>query len=106
MKILLDECITKRIKPFLSEFEILTVNDMGWSGVKNGQLMKLCIENKFDILLTIDKNLRFQQNLQNYNIAIVILDTQSSKKEDIIGLLPKFRLKINEFQKHNYYIIE
>ena len=106
MKVLLDECITKKVKPFLSEFEIFTVNEMGWSGVKNGQLMKLCIENNFDILLTIDKNLRFQQNLQNYNITIIILDTKSSKKEDIISLLPKFKLEINEFQKYNYYIIK
>ena len=62
MKILLDECVTKRLKPYLTEFEIFTVSEMKWNGVKNGKLMALCIESKFDLILTIDKNLMFQQN--------------------------------------------
>ena len=57
MKILLDECVTKRLKSHLPEFEVYTVREMGWGGIKNGKLMDLCVENNFEILLTIDKNL-------------------------------------------------
>jgi predicted nuclease of predicted toxin-antitoxin system len=63
MKILLDECVTKRLKKYLEEFEVSTVRELALSGIKNGKLMNYCVENKFDILLTIDKNLMYQQNL-------------------------------------------
>lgn len=72
MKILLDECITKRIKNKLFEFEVSTVFEMGWKGLKNASLMKIAIENNFDIFLTIDKNIEYQQNLKNYQIFVVI----------------------------------
>ncbi|OYU95374.1 MAG: hypothetical protein CFE21_09495 [Bacteroidetes bacterium B1(2017)] len=57
MKILLDECVTKRLKIHLNEFDVYTVNELNLSGIKNGKLMTYCTENGFDILLTIDKNL-------------------------------------------------
>ena len=60
MKILLDECVTKRLKPYLVEFEVFTVSQMKWNGIKNGKLMALCVDNNFDLLLTIDKSLMFQ----------------------------------------------
>ena len=60
MKILLDECVTKRLKIYLEEFEVFTVSELELSGIKNGKLMTYCSENNFDILLTIDKNLMFQ----------------------------------------------
>lgn len=60
MKILLDECLTIRLKSNLTEYLISTVFEMGWSGLKNGNLMKVAIENSFDIFLTIDKNIEYQ----------------------------------------------
>ena len=61
MKVLLDECVTKRLKPYLAGFEVFTISEMKWNGVENGELMALCVDNNFDVLLTIDKNLMFQQ---------------------------------------------
>ena len=57
MKILLDECVTKHLKLYLADFDVYTVREMQWSGIKNGKLMSLCVEHGFDVLLTIDKNL-------------------------------------------------
>jgi len=57
MKILLDECISRRLKKYLEAFEVYTVVELNLSGIKNGMLLKFCVENNFDILLTIDKNL-------------------------------------------------
>ena len=105
MKILLDECVTKHIKPYLSDYEIYTVREMEWSGIKNGKLMQLCVEHSFDILLTIDKNLQYQQNLDRYPVVIVVLNSFTSKVDDLVVLLPSFRVQLQDFQKHRAYVI-
>lgn len=105
MKILLDECVTKHIKPYLSDYEIYTIREMEWSGIKNGKLMQLCVEHSFDILLTIDKNLQYQQNLDRYPVVIVVLNSFTSKVDDLVVLLPLFRVQLQDFQKHKAYVI-
>jgi predicted nuclease of predicted toxin-antitoxin system len=106
MKILLDECVTKRLKKHLEEFEVFTVRELELSGIKNGRLMSYCVENNFDILLTIDKNLMFQQNLGAYPITIVVLNSLTSKIEELVTFLPSFKSQINKLQKHQAYIID
>jgi predicted nuclease of predicted toxin-antitoxin system len=106
MKILLDECVTKRLKKYLEEFEVFTVTELGLSGIKNGKLMTYCVENKFDILLTIDKNLMHQQNLDKYPVTIVILNCFTSKIEELITFLLSFKLQADSLQKHKAYIID
>ncbi len=106
MKILLDECITKHILKYLSEFEVYSVRYLGIGGIKNGKLMSYCHENNFDILLTIDKNLMFQQNLDLYNVTIVVFDCETSKIEELVRFLPSFKEKLNSFKKHKAYILE
>lgn len=106
MKILLDECITKRLKPFLQEFEVFTVSEMKWNGIKNGKLMSLCIDNNFNLLLTIDKNLLFQQNLNNYNLSIVVLNSLTSKIDELILFMPSFKSQIDKFRTNKAYIVE
>lgn len=106
MKILLDECVTKRLKNYLEEFEVFTVRESGWSGNRNGKLMELCVANGFDIVLTIDKNLMFQQNLDKFSITIVVLNSTTSKIESLITFLPSFKEQVNTFLKFRAYIIE
>lgn len=106
MKILLDECITKRLKKYLAEYEVLTVRELNLSGIKNGKLINYCVENNFDVLLTIDKNLMFQQNLDQYPLTIVVLNCQTSKIEELITFLPSFKSQVGKFQKLKAYIIE
>lgn len=103
---MLDECVTKRLKPHLQEFEVFTVPEMNWNGIKNGRLMSLCIENKFDLILTIDKNMMFQQNLDKYSLSIVVLNSLTSKLEELILFMVSFKLQIKKFEKHKAYIIE
>lgn len=105
MKILLDECITKHLKPHLSDYEVFTVRQMRWGGIKNGKLMTLCVEYGFDILLTIDKNLQFQQNLDLYPVTVVILNSFSSKVEELVRFMPSFRAQIDSFDKYRAYLI-
>jgi len=74
MKILLDECTPRLLKLLLTEFEISTVQDKGWTGFTNGVLLGLA-EDQFDVFVTTDKNLRFQQNLARKRLAIIQLPT-------------------------------
>jgi hypothetical protein len=106
MKILLDECVTKKLKSYLKEFEIYTVTELGWSGVKNGKLMTLCVENGFEVLLTIDKNLIYQQNLNKYKISIAVINSISSKIEELSLFVPSFKEQVSKFEFHKLYFIE
>ena len=105
MKILFDECVTKKLKKYFFDFEVYTVTEMGWSGVKNGKLMTLCVEYNFDVLLTIDKNLMYQQNLEKYPLSIAVFNCTSSQILDLVPLVDNFKVKVKEFEKHKAYLI-
>ena len=66
MRILLDECIDRHLARSLTGHEVKTVPQMGWAAVKNGALLGLA-EGQFDVFLTVDRNLSFQQNLPRFN---------------------------------------
>ena len=68
--------------------------------------MTYCVENKFDVLLTIDKNLMHQQNLDKYPVTIVVLNCFTSKIEELLTFLPSFKLQADVLQKHKAYIID
>ena len=61
---------------------------MGWAGIKNGQLLALA-EGEFDVFITVERNLSFQQNLSQFNIAIIVLQSQSNRLADLKPLIPK-----------------
>ena len=74
MKILLDECTPHVLKRLLTGFEVTTVQDLGWSGITNGALLQLT-EGQFDVLITSDQNLKYQQNLSGRQLSIIQLPT-------------------------------
>ncbi|MCW5899291.1 MAG: DUF5615 family PIN-like protein [Flavobacteriales bacterium] len=78
MKLLLDENLPKRIKALLSPHEAFTVRDMGWNGRGNGELLRSMKEHGFDVLLTFDKNLRYQQNFKRYDLPVLVLDAEDN----------------------------
>lgn len=85
IKILIDENLPKKIKfRFGHGFEMLTINDMGWNSKKNGELLKLIETEKFDYLLTVDKNIEYQQNLKNISFGLIILDTKDNRYETVL----------------------
>lgn len=88
MKLILDECIDRRLTKEFIGYEIKTVPQMGWAGNKNGKLLAL-IEKEFDIFITVDRNLSFQQNLSQFNIAVVVLQAKSNRLMDLKPLVPK-----------------
>ena len=72
MKVLLDECTPRVVKKRLPAHNISTVQEMGWAGIKNGELLALA-ESQFEVFITTDKNLRYQQNLSQRKLAFVLL---------------------------------
>jgi predicted nuclease of predicted toxin-antitoxin system len=88
MKLLLDECIDRKLARELVGHEVKTVPQMGRAGVKNGQLLALA-EAEFDVFITVDRNLSFQQNLPQFDIAIIILQALSNRLADLKPLVPK-----------------
>ncbi len=74
MNILLDESVPRLIKNFLTEYSVSTVQEMGWCGMKNGALLTVA-EQQFDIFITADQKLRYQQNLKGKQLSIIVLPT-------------------------------
>ena len=95
MKIIIDECVPHIVKKRLPHHQIKTVQELGWSGVKNGELLNL-IEADFDIFVTSDKNLRYQQNLENRKTAILLLP--SNQVPIIENLLPRIDEELEKIQ--------
>ncbi len=95
MRILLDECVPRPLKRELVDYEIRTVVEMGWSGKKNGELLQLMAQEGFTILLTTDQNLRYQQNLQQAGVAVVVLVAPSNRLSDLVLLIPDARNVLN-----------
>jgi predicted nuclease of predicted toxin-antitoxin system len=83
MKLLLDENLHKSIKQLLAEYDVFTVQEMGWASKKNGELLRLMIKNGFDVLITADKNLRHQQNFQQHNVSVILLSVKSLALENL-----------------------
>jgi hypothetical protein len=88
MKILLDECIDRRLSREFLDYEIRTVPQMGWAGIKDGELLLLAAE-KFDVFITVDRNLSFQQNIPQFDIAVIVLQASSNRLTDLKPLAPK-----------------
>lgn len=87
MRVLIDECLPRALKRLLGPHESSTVQEMGWSSRKNGELLSLADE-IFDAFLTIDQGLQAQQNLRGRKIAVVVLEAPSNQIEDLAPLMP------------------
>lgn len=88
MRLLLDECVPKRLKRELLGHETKTVQDMGWAGIKNGALLTLA-DGQFDALLTVDQGIEYQQNPSGLRIGIVVMRAASNDVDDLRPLLPE-----------------
>lgn len=88
MKLLLDECIDRKLAREFVGYEVKTVPQMGWAGVKNGQLLALAAA-EFDVFITVDRNLSFQQKLPDFDIAVVVLQAPSNRLIDLKPLVPE-----------------
>ena len=87
MKVLLDECLPKKLKRKVEAEFVRTVPEAGWASKKNGELLRLA-EASFDVLLTNDQNIEHQQNLKRFDLAFVVLVAQTNDIVDLLPLMP------------------
>jgi predicted nuclease of predicted toxin-antitoxin system len=87
MRILLDHCVDWRLKRFLPAHDVKSAQEMGWDALKNGKLLAEAA-GKFDVILTVDQNIKHQQNVDRLPIAVVVMAAQSNRIEDLQKLIP------------------
>jgi len=87
VRILLDECIDRRFAREIEEHEVFTVPQMGWAGIKNGELLSRA-QAQFDTFITVDRNLAFQLNVPQFTIAVIVLQAPTNRLKDLRPLLP------------------
>ncbi|MBS0365917.1 MAG: DUF5615 family PIN-like protein [Proteobacteria bacterium] len=87
MRILLDECVDRRLAQHIIGHVVATVADQGWTGISNGKLLELA-QTQFDVFVTVDRNLSFQQHLPKFAIAVILLAAKSNRLEDLLAVAP------------------
>lgn len=104
MRILLDECVNRKLRRELTGHDVRTVPEEGWSGIKNGALLTLA-EPLFDVLLTVDRNIPFQQKMQGRQIALVILIATNSRLESLLPVVPELLALLPTVQSGRVYTV-
>ena len=89
MRILIDEGLNWRLGRALTGHYAVSAQRMGWSGIKNGELLVLAEQNQFDVFLTGDRNLAFQQNTTQFRIAVIVLEAEGIQLHHTLPLMPK-----------------
>ena len=87
MRVFLDECVDRRLAKHMTGHEVVTAQQAGWTGVKNGALLRL-VANAFDVFVTADTNLAHQQNLATHDLAIIVLRARTNRLADLLPMVP------------------
>ena len=95
MRILLDEQLPRRLARSLTGHFVRSVQQCGWSGRRNGDLLMRAAADAFDVFVTADQNLSYQQNLPAFSLAVIVLTAQSNAIEDLRPLIPGLLAAVN-----------
>lgn len=98
MKLLLDECIDRRLAKEIEGHEVVTVPQAGWAGILNGELLSLA-QAQFDVFVTVDRNLSFQQHLPQFSIAVIVLQAPTNRLKDLRALVPQLQRMLSDAPK-------
>ncbi len=105
MRILIDECLPRKLKWELPEHTAFTVQEKGWAGMKNGELLTRA-ENEFDVWVTADQNIESQQNLERFDIAVVVLISPRNQLELLLPLMPQLHEVLRNIEPRPIVYIE
>jgi hypothetical protein len=87
MKVFLDGCVDWRLSRELVDHEVRAARDLGWTSIRNGELLALASQ-EFDVFVTVDRNLSFQQNVTALTIAVIVLHAPTNRLADLKPLVP------------------
>lgn len=105
MKLLLDECVDRRLAKSIEGHSVKTVPQMGWQAYKNGVLLKEA-QSKFDVLITVDRNLYFQQSLKNLDIIVLVLCGKTNRLKDLLPLISKIHSTLKKPTPGKIYFLK
>ncbi|HEV8679301.1 MAG TPA: DUF5615 family PIN-like protein [Stellaceae bacterium] len=91
MRILLDEQLPRQLARQIEGHEVRIVQQQGWAGLRNGELLRRAAADRFEVFVTADQNLQFQQNLTGSSLAVIVLVARSNALEDLIPIVPALR---------------
>jgi hypothetical protein len=98
MRVLLDECVPRPLRRHLFGHNVSTVQEMGWADLENGALLMAMTAAGLDVFITVDQNLRYQQNLRAAGVAVVVSVAVSNKLADLEPLVPKLLAALSAIQ--------
>lgn len=90
MRVLLDECVPRKLKRELPDHDVQIVTEVGWSGIKNGPLLRRAAQ-EFDVFLTVDHGVEYQQNLLGLELAIIVMVAATNDIDDLRPLMSRVR---------------
>lgn len=90
MKILIDECLPRKLKAELTDHDVQTIPEVGWAGKKNGELLNL-MSGIYDVFITVDSNMQYQQALAQAKIGFIVLSARNNKLATLIPLMSQVR---------------
>jgi predicted nuclease of predicted toxin-antitoxin system len=105
MKVLVDECVDWRLMRDLPEHTARSVKQLGWEHIDDGELLRLAAA-EFDVFLTVDKDLPYQQNIASFAIAVVILRARTTRLPDLRTLLPRLHLTLAAPKIGEVYVLD
>lgn len=97
MRVLIDNCIPRRLAPHIVGHDVLHVLDLGWGSLKDGELLAAA-DGKFDALVTVDRSLRYQQRIDNRTFGLLVLRVTSNRLQGMLPLVPALIAALNEVQ--------
>lgn len=93
-RLLLDECVPRRLLRHLPGLAVSHVVDEGWAGRRNGDLLRVMVAAGFTVLVTVDRNLVYQQNVAAAGIAVIVLHARGNRTPDLVPLVPALRTAV------------
>jgi predicted nuclease of predicted toxin-antitoxin system len=105
MRVLLDECVTRYLKRDLPGHEVFTVEEAGFKGLKNGRLLRAAA-GQYDALITVDQNLRYQQNLETLPVPVIILSAGRSTYPMLKPLMPQVLEALEKLEAGQVVVIK
>ena len=104
MRILIDECLPRKLKYELPGHEVVTVPEAGWQGMKNGELLRRA-QSAFDVFLTIDRGIMYQQNLARLTLAVISLSASNNRLETLRPLMASVLAALQHIEPGNQITI-
>jgi predicted nuclease of predicted toxin-antitoxin system len=95
VRVLLDEQLPRQLASELTAYEVRTVQQQGWAGLKNGELLQRAAEAGFEVFITADQNIEFQQNLATSSLFVLVLIAPSNALEDLLPLIPNVHAELS-----------